>query len=446
MKRKLIFGGLCFGAALFIASPGLFATGTSESASSSGTSGGTLSFWNMPFVTQEVSPDYVKTWLANVKTALPGYTVSDFFGPGDYDPLRAKFLIQASSGTPDVIEGLLEDTAVYVQKGLIEPLDSYFNAWADKDQFVQATLAPLTIDGKLYGIPYNTNARGLIYRKDVLAQYNLPVPQTWNDLISEGQAITKATNAQMYGLFLCTKVGDPRAPQEVISWWFQVGGGQPMFTISGGTKTYNPTIAQLTEILTLYQQAFAGDTPAIDPAERGNGWPSEDPGYTSGKWAMAPEGPWLWGRRNGDPAAATILDNSVVTALPIPPGGTAGTYLEVKPIMMNHYSKDKAGAWKLIQFITSKDNMGNWMASSGGIPARTDSLDLPVFQGPLGNWLKMFAALLPQAHAQEPINWGPVSDAEMHAINYVIYGQKSPQDAAQWLHDTVTGLITAGTI
>ena len=222
---------------------------------------------------------------------------------GDYGPQRDKYLVQASSGSPEVIEGLLEDTAVYVQKGLIEPLDSYFNAWSEKDQFVPATLAPLTINGKLYGIPYNTNARGLIYRKDVLAQYNLPVPKTWNDLISEGQAITKATNKQMYGLFLCTKVGDPRAPQEVISWWFQVGGGKPMFTISGGQKTYNPTVDQLTTILTLYQQAFAGDNPAVNPAERGNGWPSEDPGYASGKWAMAPEGPWLWGtpqrRRHG---------------------------------------------------------------------------------------------------------------------------------------------------
>jgi multiple sugar transport system substrate-binding protein len=407
---------------------------------------GSLSFWNMPFVTQEVSPDYVKQWVANVKTALPDYNVDNYFGPGDYGPQRDKYLVQAQSGSPDVIEGLLEDTAVYVQKGDIEPLDSYFNAWADKSQFVPATLAPLTINGKLYGIPYNTNARGLIYRKDVLAQYNLSVPTTWSQLISTAQAITKASNKQMWGLFLCTKVGDPRAPQEFISWWFQVGEGKPMFTLSGGQKTYNPTVDQLEKILTLYSQVFTGDNPAANPDERGNGWPSEDPGYASGKWAMAPEGPWLWGRRKDDPTAQKILDDSVVTALPIPDGGVAGTYLEVKPIMMNHYSKDKAGAWKLIQFITSKENMGNWMASSGGIPARTDSLDLPVFQGPLGNWIKMFAALLPQAHAQEPVNWGPVSDANMRAVNFVIYAQKSPHDAAQWLHDTVQALVTGGQV
>ena len=443
MTRNKVIVFMVALAALFAGSQSVFANGAKESAAQPK---GNLSFWNMPFVTQEVSPEYVKQWLAGTKTALPGYTVSDFFGPGDYGPQREKFLVQSSSGSPDVIEGLLEDVAVYVDKGDIEPLDTYFNGWSEKDQFVPATLKPLTINGKLWGIPYNTNARGLIYRKDILAKYNLQVPKTWNDLITVAQAITKDTNKQMYGLFLCTKVGDPRAPQEFISWYFQVSGGKNMFSIENGKTVYHATVAQLEKILTLYSKVFTGDYPAADPAERGNGWPSEDPGYTSGKWAMAPEGPWLWGRRAGDPTAQQIIDNSVVTALPIPEGGTPGTYLEVKAIMMNHYAKDKAGAWKLIQYITSKENMGNWMAASGGIPARRDSLELPVFQGPLGGWLKMFAALLPQATSQAPINWGPVSDANMRAVNYVIYGQKSPHDAAQWLYDTVNGLISGGQI
>jgi len=441
---RQIRGVVCIlvAAFLMLAAAATFAGGKAESGGAM--MGGSLSFWNMPFVTQEVSPDYVKQWLSGVKTALPNYQVSDFFGPGDYGPLRDKYLVQASSGSPDVVEGLLEDTAVYVAKGDIEPLDSYFNSWADKDQFVPATLAPLTIDGKLYGIPYNTNARGLIYRKDILAQYNLTVPQTWDDLISTAQKITQMSNKQMWGLFLCTKVGDPRAPQEFISWYFQVSGGKPMFAVSMGKKSLNATADQIEKILTLYQQAWSGDPSACSPDERGNGWPSEDPGYTSGKWAMAPEGTWLWGRRKGDDTAAKILDNSVVTALPVPAGGTAATYLEVKPIMMNHYAKNKDAAWKLIQYITSKDEMGLWCASSGGIPARKDSLELPAYQGPLGNFLKMFAALIPQSHAQEPVNWGPVADAEMRAVNYVIYAQKSPHDAAQFFVDTVQGLLSSG--
>jgi len=439
MHRKPVLFIVCVASLALAAGGAAFASGSAEG-------GGkvSLSFWNMPFVTQEVSPDYVKQWAKGVKKALPNATVADFYGPGDYGTLRDKYLVQASSGSPDVIEGLLEDTAVYVAKGVIEPLDSYFNAWSEKGQFEPATLAPLTINGKLYGIPYNTNARGLIYRKDILAKYNLQVPTTWSQLISTARQITQMSNKQMWGLFLCTKVGDPRAPQEFISWYFQVSGGKPMFDVSGGSKKFNATVDQIEKILTLYQDAWSGDPSAANPDERGNGWPSEDPGYTSGKWAMAPEGTWLWGRRKGDDTAAMILDNSVVAPLPVPEGGVPATYLEVKPIMMNHYAKNKDAAWKLIQYITSKEEMAGWDASSGGIPARKDSLDMPAFQGPLGNFLKMFAALIPQSHAQSPINWGPVADAEMRAVNYVIYSQKSPHDAAQFFVDTVNGLLTNG--
>ena len=63
----------------------------------------------------------------------PTIAVDNFYGPGTYADQRDKYLLQAESGTPDVIEGLLEDTAAYVEKGIIEPLDERFAAWEDSD-------------------------------------------------------------------------------------------------------------------------------------------------------------------------------------------------------------------------------------------------------------------------------------------------------------------------
>ena len=196
---------------------------------------GALSFWNMPFVTQEVPPSYVQQWQAAATAALPNVTVDPFYGPGDYGPLRQKYLLQAKSGTPDVVEGLLEDELVYVTNGLIDPLDAQFDAWADKSQFIAATIDALKIGGKLYGIPYNTNARGLAVRKDILDQYGLKVPTTWTEMLDSARMITQKSNKQVFGFFTCTLVGDPRAPQEFISWYFQVSNGKHMFDTSGGS-------------------------------------------------------------------------------------------------------------------------------------------------------------------------------------------------------------------
>jgi len=52
-----------------------------------------------------------------------------------------------------------------------------------------------------------------------------------------------------------------------------------------------------------------------------------------------------------------------------------------------------------------------------------------------------FANELPISVAMNPINWGPVSEANLRAVNYVIYGEKSAKDAAQWLLDSYNDLV-----
>jgi ABC-type glycerol-3-phosphate transport system substrate-binding protein len=108
-------------------------------------------------------------------------------------------------------------------------LTALFNAWADKDQFVPSTVKPLTVDGKVYGLPYNTNARVLLYRKDLFKEYGLEVPKTWADYLKVASAITEKSGKKVYGSYLCTKVLDPRAYQEFISWYFQVSKKEPVF-------------------------------------------------------------------------------------------------------------------------------------------------------------------------------------------------------------------------
>ncbi len=410
-----------------------------------------LAFWNMPFVTQEVSPEYVLQWQAAVKEALPNVNVDEFYGPGTYKDQRDKFLLQAKSGTPDVIEGLLEDTAGYVQKGLIEPLDERFAAWEDSDMFVESTLAPLRIDGKLYGIPYNTNARAMLYRTDIFEEYGLEIPTTWGDFVATARKITELTGGETHGAYVCSEVGDPRAAQEFISWYYQVSGGENMFSIVDGATQFNATVEELEKVLTLYDELFMTEGvefPAIDPNVRGTGWPVEDPGYVAGNWAMVPMGPWLWGRRVESDIAKDILENKTgITALPVAEGGTPATYLEVKPIMLNASSEDVDAAWELIKFITSKDQMGKWLADSGGIPARTDSLEMPEFtESDIGWWIQGFANELGKAVAQAPINWAPVSEVNMRAVNLVIYDEQTPAEAAQWLYDQINELLANGDI
>lgn len=402
-----------------------------------------LSFWNMPFVSQEVSKSYVEKWQTDLNKKLTHIHVENFYGPGAYKDQRDKFLLQAKSSKPDIIEGLLEDAAVYVSKDLIYPLDDLFNNWDQKDQFIKNTLLPLTINGKLYGLPYNTNARALIYRKDILKEYNLTVPQTWPELIMTARKITKSTNKKIYGFFVCTEIGEPRSIQEFITWYYQVSGKQNMFDIIDGEIKFNGNISTFKNVLKLYEELFSGEFSACDPDQRGMGWQNEDDGYITGKWAMLPTGPWLWGRREHSDLAKDILENKTdISRMPYYEYGVPATYLEVKAIMMNSNTKNKNESWELIKYIVSKEKMAEWLVDSGGIPARKDSAEMDEFKkARMDWWIKGFANELPTSVAMAPINWGHINKACLEAVHFVIYNKKKPDEAAGWLNNKILTII-----
>ncbi|KPU26923.1 ABC transporter substrate-binding protein [Caloranaerobacter sp. TR13] len=53
-------------------------------------------------------------------------------------------------------------------------------------------------DGKVYGIPYATNANGILYNKDMFKELGLDVPKTWDELIATAEKIKAAGKVPFY--------------------------------------------------------------------------------------------------------------------------------------------------------------------------------------------------------------------------------------------------------
>ncbi len=157
---------------------------------------------------------------------LPGVTVGDNYGPPIYQDGQQKFIVQGRKGKPDVIESCrFEGMIAYQRAGLLAPIDELFDKWPDKDQFIPSTIKALTLNGKLYGVPYNTNVRVLLYRKDLLEKYGLTPPKTWNDLLQDAATISSKESG-VAGLGLTTKNGSVRTFQEFISFFFEANNGE----------------------------------------------------------------------------------------------------------------------------------------------------------------------------------------------------------------------------
>lgn len=400
-----------------------------------------LVFWNWPFHVDPMKSDVVPWFQENVSKILPdGVSVSEDYGPPTYDEIRRKFILQAKTGKPDVIEGLLEYVLSYKKMGIIEPVTKQFEQWAEKDQFMPTAVDALRIDGELWGVPYLVNVRLLLYRKSVLEKYGLSVPATWDEFADIASKITTAENRKMFGFSFTSEKGEPRVFQEFISFYFQLNDS--LYRLENGKWVINTTPEQLAAVLGLYYNLmWKYEVPGVNPEERGIGGGAQDQGFVQGKYAMVSAGPWMIGYGKNYPE---VIADTGIAPLPLAPGGRQATYLEVKPIMINKFAANKDLAWELVKFVTSKDFVALENRVEGANPPRNDVASMREFQE--DPWQKAFVENLPTGRAPEPINWELPQRTITEAIHKVIYQQTSPTEAGQWLYEELKKLAEEGKI
>jgi len=400
-----------------------------------------LVFWNWPFHVEPMKSEVVPWFQENVIKVLPeGFAVADEYGPPTYDEIRRKFILQAKTGKPDVIEGLFEYVLSYKKMGLVEPLTDRFEQWTEKDQFMPTAINALKIDGELWGVPYLVNVRLLLYRKSILEKYGLKVPETWEEFIDVTSKITSAESRKMFGFSFTSEKGEPRVFQEFISFYFQLNDS--LYRLENNEWIINATPEQLTAVLSLYNDLmWKYETPGVNPEERGLGGGAQDQGFVQGKYAMVCAGPWMIGYGKNYPE---IIADTGIAPLPVAPDGHQATYLEVKPIMINKFSKNKDAAWELVKFVTSKDFIALENKVEGANPPRKDVASMQEFQE--DPWQKEFVTNLSTGKALEPINWELPQRAVTDAIQKVIYQQASPSEAGNWLYEELKKLAEEGKI
>ncbi|WP_432034518.1 ABC transporter substrate-binding protein [Streptomyces antibioticus] len=114
--------------------------------------------------------------------------------PDSADETHAQMVtdLRADGGRFDLLNIDVSWTSEFAAAGWIRPLprESF-----PLETFLPPVVDTATYDGRLYAVPYVTNAGLLLYRKDVLAREGVPPPRTWAEL----ERLAK-TVAPKYGL------------------------------------------------------------------------------------------------------------------------------------------------------------------------------------------------------------------------------------------------------
>ncbi len=113
---------------------------------------------------------------------------------GDYFA-KVALSLQSDKTAPDLVAEDTFQLPADVEAGYLTALDDYlkdYPDWNDGSYYPALKSGVTGSDNKVYGIPYNTDTRGLWYNKKIFEQAGLPTewkPKTWEDILAACQTI-----------------------------------------------------------------------------------------------------------------------------------------------------------------------------------------------------------------------------------------------------------------
>lgn len=281
-----------------------------------------------------------------------------------------RMMVEFATGQPsyDVFWHSMSMLPTFIRSGYLEPLDEYFentelvSADFDLSDFPESLMP--RVDGNLYHLPYMTGPQIVFYRKDLLEQANLEVPQTLDEFLAAVQQLHNPAE-QIYGTV--THGVRSGAGGNTYSFYpilFSMGG--QILDGEGQVAIDDPVAVEALEYwLELYRHS------SPESVNYGAGAASESmmAGNVAIMYTYADHH-----ARFKDPERSQIVDEIAWAPFPQGPAG-AHPIAHVWSVSISRFSSDekKDATFRYITYLLDQANMEAY-AKAGGVPPRNSAL------------------------------------------------------------------------
>ena len=324
--------------------------------------------------------------------------------------------------TPDVF--MYTTYGQGITAGWLEPLNAYYSdrsltdlGWYDEGDLLRTARAfPLWQGGERYAFPITSEAVTLFVNGDALAAKNLPVPQTFDELLVTAKAVK--TDA-MSGIAMRAQAGG-NSSVPAMSFVFSYGGA----LVSDNKAVF--ASPEAIAAIEMYGQLLSQ---AGSRAVSGYEWYHVLDDFLQRKTAMAIDSS-NFATDISNPAKSQVASQAVFAAFPHVTGRTSVPFMSHWQGCINSRSRNKRAAFLFLQWATSKPTSMR-TAAAGLATTRVSAWSSPGFKKAFGAQAAEAAltnlqnadverakAILFHSHSR------PILDTFMIGVNEVVSGAK----------------------
>jgi multiple sugar transport system substrate-binding protein len=349
--------------------------------------------------------------------------------------LATKLLTAVSAGNPPDFSIINRSEVVeWAVRGGVMPLDDFIDASTvtKPDDWFPVAWTECTWEGKSYAQPFESGTYAAWYNHELFTDAGLDLsklPVTWSEVDAAAAAITSGNAADGYERVGFIPWG---SRQDLLGW---LAGGEWYDEETQTITAVTPENIAAMEWVKQYADKYGGE--AMERFRQGlGGGDTEDDPFFRGQMGMVWKGSWSLSSKT---EYAPDVAFSVVP-LPYRDGASNASINQGSACVLPTGSPQPEPAYEFLTWM-SIDGVSKWVPNAADMVSRKDQTEiypnaLPDNEEFRGHW-KTYNDALAYAHHEPAMParrfWG---DQLTAALDAIVLGQKSPEQALQDAQDT----------
>lgn len=352
----------------------------------------TISFWHcLGGIHKEILDEMIDTWNKEHPEIQVDATYVSAAGRGGL-VLQEKLLTAIAGGTPpDVAYFNRHSTAAWVVRDAFIPLTAFAEkAGVTADKYIEFAWREANWKGELYGLPFDTDGRGLYWNKDLFAEVGLDPespPRNITELDTYAEKLTKFDDRGR----LIRMGFIPWLNQGLFYTWVLSFGGQIYDEVKQECTATDPKIIDMLNWVVSYAKKY--DINRIDTFSSAFGAQEQNPFYI-GQVAMVIDGSWAI--KNIEAYAPHL--NFGVGSIPYPPNGANTFYAGGWSVVIPRGAKHPKEAFEFMKWFAGEEGQFKYCSEVYNIPTHLQALKQ--LKQIADKKMRHFLDLLPFAHGR----------------------------------------------